>query len=140
MKNFGPRVARKVVFVGGFITDHWSDQVCKDAEKDCGAAWSFATGEGHEGWSARSNGKGRPLGAILFPEQEYRRDLDMQGPLGALVLTQKLPTYIYIPGCVVYLDQFGDKHKTRVCFEALYKGQSLTNEDWQQCRECNDAE
>jgi hypothetical protein len=79
----------------------------------------------------------------LFPNQEYQKDLDMNGPLGALSSPEKLPIYIYVPGCVVYFDQFGGKHKTRVCFQALYNGQpsqSLTNEDWQQCRECNDAE
>lgn len=131
VKNFGPRVARNVFTVAGGPPTDDSNQVCQTAENDCGSAWSFASGKGQEGWTVTSGGQ--KFGVVLFPGQNRPEWIR-----GLLKINQQLPTDVFVPGCIVYFDQFGEKHRTRFCFTAKFDGTKF--EDWYQCQVCNEAE
>jgi len=129
VKNFGPRVARNVFTITGAVPTDDPNSVCSFAEHNCGAAWSFASGKGQEGWTVSSNEK---EGVVLFPDQDRP-----EAVFGALEVKKKLPTEIFLPGCVVYFDQFGDPHRTLFCFKAMFDGSNFA--EWYQCQVCNDA-
>ncbi len=130
VKNFGPRIALKSITLPVVSTD--SRAACREVDRSCDAALTFATGKSHGNWFAEQNPP--TLGPALFPDQTFGAELNEGGYLGT-----KFPVIVYIEGCSAYLDHFRQEHRTKFCFESPFDGKRFTR-NWQVCNICNDAD
>lgn len=117
IENFGDGPAIKVMPEGWVTpgTGHLKD-IASDAEFVCDTATKFATGTVPLGPRVHNPG---PMGFVLFPHQTYTDDTfspsRSNSPLTSAWTGAALPNlkWIFIMGCVAYVDQFKAPHWTR---------------------------
>jgi hypothetical protein len=105
IENFGNGPAIKVMPAHWVETTHTSlRELAVDAEDVCDFGKQFATGATPEQGGEESPG---PMGFVLFPKQTYVKPFFWSGDA-----TPNLK-WLYVMGCVAYLDQFKKPHWTR---------------------------
>jgi|SRR5579863_310104 len=104
IQNFGNGPAVKVVPTFWVETDINLTMLKRTAAFICDSSVNFATGTVPMGPGVHNPG---PMGFILFPKQTYT---DVQSWSGGAMPSLR---WMYVMGCVAYIDQFNASHWTR---------------------------